>query len=559
MRFMHWLALMGVGVIGLTSIDVIAAEANSAAVTSLRVQLPQNAKPVQKNIARIFADQVGRRCNAKVVIEGESPLTVELAIDHRIGTEGYKIVDGPAETICIAGNDDLGLLYGVGKFLRTSRYDQGGFTPSSWRGTSTPQCSFRTIYAATHFMNFYEAAPIDEVREYIEELGLWGANAVVVGFPTWQFQSFDDPAAKKNLKQLRDIFHAARNVGMKVGLALCPNQGLAAAPQSTRFKPFPDDLHRRGNLGVNCCASSPEGHAYLMELYGRLFDEFKDIGLDLMVCWPYDEGGCGCEECWPWGAKGFPRMSHDLATLARKNNPQLQLVLSTWVYDTPPADEWAGLSKLLESDNHWANYIMADAHEDFPRYPLDQGVPGKLPLVNFPEISMWGRGPWGVYGVNPLPNRLDRLWKQTQNKLDGGMPYSEGIYEDINKTICMQFYWCKQPAEQTLKEYIAYEYSPEAVDELVKAAHLLEETWTDIGPKSQEAYDLAVQAEKKMTQQAKQAWRWRLFYLRTVIDLEKYKHGGKLAGPTVQQAFDELRKIYHADHVHPYLQFPSVE
>lgn len=33
------------------------------------------------------------------------------------------------------------------------------------------------------------------------------------------------------------------------------------------------------------------------------------------------------------------------------------------------------------------NYILADAHEDFPRYPLDVGVPGRLPLLTFPEIS----------------------------------------------------------------------------------------------------------------------------------------------------------------------------
>jgi len=47
---------------------------------------------------------------------------------------------------------------------------------------------------------------------------------------------------------------------------------------------------------------------------------------------------------------------------------------------------------------------MVDDHDDFPRWPLDHGggKVGGLPLLNFPEISMWGRSPWGGYGFNPL-------------------------------------------------------------------------------------------------------------------------------------------------------------
>ena len=43
--------------------------------------------------------------------------------------------------------------------------------------------------------------------------------------------------------------------------------------------------------------------------------------------------------------------------------------------------------------------------------------PGQLPLLNFPEISMWGQNPWGRYGANSLPGCLQRLWNQTQHKL----------------------------------------------------------------------------------------------------------------------------------------------
>ncbi len=525
---------------------------NPAPSDKVDLILPPKAGAAMENIGRVFARQVSQRCDAKMTSTGNASLRVTLAIEPGPGSEGFKITDDRKDGVRIIGNDERGLLYGVGKFLRSSRYGQAGFTPGDWRGTSVPQGSLRAIYAATHFMNFYEAAPAQEVQAYIEDLGLWGANVVIVHFPTWTFQGFGDPAARRNLEQLRSIFQAAKAVGMQVGLIQCPSEGFANAPREIRAVPVPDDLGRRGHFGVNCCPSHPAGHEYLLTLYTQLFDKFKDIGLDYLVSWPYDEGGCGCTNCWPWGARGFPRVSRDLVQAARTRFPTMKSVLSTWCYDTPPAGEWEGLAQFLETDKSWVDYIMADSHTDFPRYPLDQGVPGGLPLVNFPEISMWGRSPWGGYGANPLPERFERLWNETQGKLAGGMPYSEGIYEDINEVICLQFYWQKsRAADDILREYLAFEYSPEVVEQLAQAVGLLEKTWIKRGPDSVEAFALLQKVDAKLTPQAKAAWRWRILYLRGLIDSELYRRNDKMEGPVLKGAFDELTRIYHAENAGP--------
>ena len=393
---------------------------SAKAVNSIHLILPPKPGTVMENIARVFSRQVSQRCDARVTGAGNAPLRVILAIEPGLGSEGFRITDDAKDGIRIIGNDVRGLLYGVGKFLHSSRYDQGGFTPGIWRGTSVPQGSYRALGANTHFMNFYEAAPLEEVQCYVEDVALWGANTVTVGFPTWTFEGFENPAARRSLEHSRRILQAAKAVGLQVGLGTCPNQGFDGAPQEIRATSFPDGLGRRGFFGVNCCPGKPAGHEYLLKLYSRLFDEFKDIGLDYVGCWPYDEGGCGCTNCWPWGARGFPRLSRDVVQAARARFPGIKSVLSTWCYDTPPAGEWAGLAQFLDSDKGWLDYIMADSHTDFPRYPLEHGVPGSLPLLNFPEISMYGRTPWGGYGANPLPARLASLWKQTQGKLAGG-------------------------------------------------------------------------------------------------------------------------------------------
>ena len=244
-------------------------------------------------------------------------------------------------------------------------------------------------------------------------------HADCLPFPAWQFNGFDDPAAKRNIEHLRRVLQAGKDIGMNVGLVQCPNQGFRGAPQSIRAAKYPDDLGRRGTMGVNCCPSKPEGRKYLMELYGRLFAEFKDIGLDFLVCWPYDEGGCGCKDCWPWGHKGYPRMSRRSGPIGPEDVSELEAGPVYVGLRHASGRRMGRAGRTSEKGQAWVDYIMADSHEDFPRYPLDKGVPGGLPLVNFPEISMWGRAPWGGYGATrcrALPAALEPDRRQARRR-----------------------------------------------------------------------------------------------------------------------------------------------
>jgi hypothetical protein len=340
---------------------------------------------------------------------------------------------------------------------------------------------------------------------------------------------------------------------MRVSIGVALNGGFRSTPQEMRCTPVPDPLGRHGNFGVNLCPSRPEARRELLRNWDRLLDEFAEPGADCVTYWPYDEGGCGCRDCWPWGARGYLSLSRAVSALVREKCPDIKIIVSTWTFDTPPAGEWEALGKALAEDRSWADCIQADAHEDFPRFPLERGVPGGLPLLNFPEISMWGQQPWGGYGANPLPARLQRLWNQTQRKLSGGTPYSEGIYEDINKAICSQFYWDpERPAIETVREYAAFEYSPDVADEVVKVVEALEKNHLrgEIGTGAAEAFDRVRSIEAKLTPQARGAWRWRIVHLRALIDCELLRTQGKLEGQVLREAFRELTAIYHAEGAH---------
>ena len=404
--------------------------------------------------------------------------------------------------------------------------------------------------------NFYEAAPIEEVICYVQDLGLLGYNAIGIHFPAWQFNGFEDPAAQTWLKRFKQVFREARACGLQVGLLQDPNDAWKNRPEHLRKTDVPG--HRRGNFGANLCPAKPEAWNLLMKLYDGLLDEFKEVGLDYFVFWPYDEGGCACKDCWPWGSRGFVRLSKELAVHIRVKVPECKRIISTWCFenedDNNPDGEWVGLTQALAQDKSWVEYLMADGHDDyFPAYPLKNGVPGNLPLLNFPEISMFGMSSWGGYGTNPAPAHFQGLWNRIKHIAAGGAPYSEGIYEDLNKAIVAGFYWDPdRKADETVREYVSFEFSPDAANELAEVVRIFEKNHRreTISESAIRALALVEKTETVLTEQVRRSWRWRIFYLRALIDKELFNRKGKLEGATLKAAFEELTQLYHVEHAH---------
>lgn len=535
-------------------------------VDRVRVVMPQNASSVITNIAAVFARQVTHRCAAKVVTSGAAPLIVELTLAPSIGTDGFRIEDRSDGSVRIVGNDERGLLYGVGKFLRTSRYDQGGFTPGTWRGTSVPQKPVRGIYLATHFHNFYHDAPVEKIQRYVEELGLWGYNAVVVCYGLNHFDGFEDPKAVAFRTRLHAICETATRIGLDVGFLLVANEGYANSPAAIRA----DVKGMRGAMfPTDICTATPEGRQYVMDNFARLFNWYADLYPRYVGIWPYDSGGCGCAQCRPWGSNGFLKASEPLAALAQQKLPGVRIIASTWLFDE---SEWQGLTKAFAAKKPWADYVLTEE--------TTRAMPGGLPTIGFPEISMHNTFPWGGFGATPLPRLFQGRWNAVKQKSSGGFPYSEGIYEDITKAVFSQFYWNDRPAEETLREYVAFEYSPEVVDEIVKVIATLEQnhhwrwwpgelegvkldmnwfpsrgTKSQADPGAEEAYITIQRIDKQLTPQARKSWRWRLLYLRTLLDAELKANGGAPNG-RCNEAFAELIEIYHAQNANPAVRPP---
>jgi hypothetical protein len=537
-----------------------ATTAQGEAVKSIRLILPPQPSPVVQNIGRVFVRQIESRCDAKVVEQGDPPLTVELTIQPGIGPEGFKIADGPSGTIRIIGNDARGVLYGVGKLLHTSLYGSRGFTSSTWRGGSVPKMPVRGMYLATHMQNYYHVAPVEEMTRYMEDLSLWGVNSFLVWFDLEQYDGINDPKAQKHLGRLRVLLKMVKDLGLDASLGCIANGGYRNSPAELRADSSTvDHAHyhtkmgpRIYNMGNELCPSKPGVMEMELGFCQEKFDAFKTVGLDYWFIAPYDNGGCTCAKCAPWGANGYLRMAEPMAKAYKKAFPKGKVILSTWYFDRWGIGEWNGITgKFNAKKPDWVDYIMADNFEEYPRYPLDHGVPGGLPLLNFPDISMYGQEPWGGYGANPHPGRLQRRWDQTKQKLSGGFPYSEGVYEDINKVICARLWWePDRPAIETVKDYAAYEFSPEVADDVARVVNIFEKNHerSNVGKSATEAARLVEKIDAELAPRAKASWRWRIFRIRAAIDQEIHRNSLGLGRDKVfRQACDELTKISHAE------------
>jgi len=181
------------------------------------------------------------------------------------------------------------------------------------------------------------------------------------------------------------------------------------------------------------------------------------------------------------------------------------------------------------------------------------------PILGFPEISMFHASPWGGYGANPMPGLIQTLWERDGAKLEGGFPYSEGLYEDINKVMMLRLYRDGQAPKESLREYLAYEFDlsgdmlEKACSAIVDMEETLEREWDRDGehryvivhPEKVEQIEKVMrEINETLPHEVRNSKRWRLLYLRALIDGELVRNDF-YRNDIVLAYFNELIEISH--------------
>ena len=481
--------------------------------------------------------------------------------------EGFAIHDD-AGRIVIESPTRRGRLYGLGHHLREPAF----------RGSDAPVQRVRGIYFATHFGNWYDTASEDELRDYVEDLSLWGCNQVRVWFDMHDLTGTEDPRAAEKARRLKKILALARACGLEPSLLVLANEAFAGSPENLRadWRGGQNGYARelRGHYHVEICPSRPGGLERILKERAAVLDLFADVSVGNVCIFPYDQGGCTCRDCAPWGANGLFKVLPPLSALIRGRMPGCRIEVGTWYFDHfGELGEWKGFCARADEVRHCADLLSVERLEW-----LRDGNPVGLPATSMAEISMWRMLPWGGFGANPCPKRLSAYAQKGAGTLAGFRPYSEGIYEDLNKVLFLRLGWTPSASwREIVRAYAAFHFGG-TDDAVAEAVSLLEDAqsheakvvqdgrrhslyscadvaaerpfeiaFTGRRPdpaKAVRALSLLTAYEAKMPEPFRRQWRWRILKLRAVVDA-RLAEGAELADSDLRAAFDELAEIYH--------------
>ena len=488
---------------------------------------------------------------------------IEISLDLSMGE-----YEGRINGDCVAAGSYSQLLDVLGRILRN---------PSLCEGTFKSDKSICGIYFATHFKNYLDASPLEELFEYINDLGFWGMNTLRLWFDMHHYTDMED--GKEAARRTLEIIKHTKSMGIRVAMTTLANEAFKNSPKELRadwtsgHDGYITELDDHYHLEI--CPSKKGGMEQILSDRRKMLEVFKEGNPDFVTIGPYDEGGCTCPDCAPWGGNGYIRTLEALIPLYKEYFPDVTLVAEFWKFGafTGNDSEYELFYKAIE-DGRLKDIKYLSAEPAYAEYAFKHD-PG-LPRIGFPEISMYGAWPWGGYGSNPMPGRMGRWWKECGQLLDGGFPYSEGIYEDLNKVIMLRQYRDNQHPTDTIREYLSYEFglSGENLEKITSAILDMEETldrnyqfpieknsegeWRycpekathyypiDHPQKAESIEKVFIEVHEGLSEEVRTNIKWQMLYLRAVIDAEivrnKFHRNDKLL-----EYFNTLVKLMHLE------------
>jgi hypothetical protein len=380
-----------------------------------------------------------------------------------------------AGRILVAGSDARGVFCGAGRLLRLLGTCAGGAALPTMREVSSPVCRERGVYFATHFSNWYECAPLQEVERYLEDLALWGVNTLWTWFDmNWHPDGFwDDPHSRGSqmVGRLRHINAVARRLGLRVGLTGIANEGFSHQPPP-ELRAHPGAQRGGFYPHSQICPSAPGGRELILRNRSRVLDLIGPI--EAYWHWPYDQGGCGCPRCADatgWG-RTFLALGPDIARLVRDRNPGADFILSTWYMNDA---ELALVQAEASRPDRWFDGVLMET-----RRAGELRLPPEVPVSVFPEISMFDCYfvSYGCNGANPAPRRFAPEAARIARLGCGAIMYSEGVYEDLNKILWASVLWDPtRAAEDIVREYCRHHFGAAQESPAAELVLGLEGTW----------------------------------------------------------------------------------
>jgi hypothetical protein len=370
------------------------------------------------------------------------------------GREGFRI--GSVENgqgVVVAGNDPRGVLFGIGRLLRTLRMTRGRvLLPADFRVATSPRFPLRGHQLGYRpKTNSYDGWDLDQWERAIRDLAVFGTNAIEL-IPPRSDDDADSPHfPRPPMEMMTGMSRLAAEYGLDVWI----------------WYPAMDTDY-----------SNPATVAFALREWGEVFRRLPRIDVVFV----------------PGGDPGHtrPRVLMDLlerqAESLRRYHPDAQMWVSPQSFDREWLDEFL---TIVRAQPAWLGGVVFGPQNRISLAELRAAVPARYPIRGYPDIthSIQCQHPvpdWdlafalteGREVINPRPLGQASIFAMYQDHTIGSITYSEGCNDDVNKIVWSGLGWDPEVrVDELLRQYGRYFIGERYADRFAQGLLALERNW----------------------------------------------------------------------------------
>jgi hypothetical protein len=441
--------------------------------------------------------------------------------------EGYRLLasdQAPSPVVWVIGSDPRGVLFGVGRLLRELNWSRGTLELArAIDVTTAPAYSIRGHQLGYRAQaNSYDAWSVEQFEQYIRELTFFGVNSIE-GIP------FQDERKTPVMKVPR------REMNRAIG-EICHRYGL----DYWLWVPAEFDLRQ----------TAPR-----TRLLERCEELFRDCPSVSGIFFPGGDPGQNPPEL------VLPFLE-DVSRRLLPIHQEARIWLSLQWF-TPAQIDF--VYEYLERESPpWFGGLIAGPSGP-PAAATRQRLAAKYRLRLYPDITHnklcqyqvpeWDQAyalTLGREAINPRPAEYARIHNRWAAYSDGFISYSDGVHDDVNKTVWSALSWDPEtPVRDILIDYARVYFQPSIAEETSDAILALEKNWR--GPLIDNgAVESTLRSWRELERKAPELsgnWRWQMCLLRANYDayvrrrLFRERRLEKEANRAILQAADSTSAI----------------
>jgi hypothetical protein len=438
-----------------------------------------NASPRQKQAVKMLVEEAEKRTsirwpqqtawpatNVPVIAVGLKSALSEFTGPHAEGLqsspassapEGYRLCVRKAEhnpAVVILGNDERGVLFGVGGLLRELRMERDSVSlPDDLDITTAPKYALRGHQLGYRpKCNSYDAWDLPVWEQYFRDLAVFGCNAIELIPPRSDDEADSPHFPRPPMEMMQAMSRLADAYGLDVWI----------------WYPAMDKDY-----------ADPKTVESALTEWGEVFAKLSRVDAVFV----------------PGGDPGRTQPKVLLAFLEKQTqnlhryHPKAQMWVSPQSFNQVWLEEFVDILKREQPD--WLTGVVFGPQVRISLPRLRELVPARYPIRHYPDIThsrqcQYPVANWDVaYAVteareciNPRPEAEAAIFRKTEPGTIGFISYSEGCNDDVNKIVWSALGWDPEAkVTDILRQYSRYFIRERYADDFAQGLLALERNW----------------------------------------------------------------------------------